>query len=69
MDISVSSLLYRDPPVTKAEFMKAQQMIAPVNYPNNQDKADLSETAKALAQKMAAQAIKHESVQATKAKE
>ncbi|MEW6653700.1 MAG: hypothetical protein AB1394_09545 [Bacteroidota bacterium] len=69
MDISVSSLLYRDPPVTKAELMRAQQMIAPVNYPTNQDKVELSENAKALAIKMAAKAIEHESVQAVFKKE
>lgn len=60
MDISVSSLLYRDPPVTKAELMRAQQMIAPVNYPTHLDKVELSENAKALAIKMAAQAVKQE---------
>ncbi|KAF0151166.1 MAG: hypothetical protein FD143_2201 [Ignavibacteria bacterium] len=69
MDISVSSLLYRDPPVTKAELMRAQQMIAPVNYPTNQDKVELSDNAKALAIKIAAKATKHESVRAVEAKE
>jgi hypothetical protein len=69
MDISVSSLQFKDPPVTRAELMRAQQMIAPVNFPNNHDKIELSEEAKVLAIKMASQAIKHESIQALKAKE
>lgn len=69
MDISVSSLQYKDPPVTRAELMRAQQMIAPVNYPNNHDKIELSEDAKALAIKMASQTIKHEPIQAVEVKE
>lgn len=63
MDISVTSLFYKDPPVTKTELKKAQQMIAPVNYPTNNDKVELSENAKALAIKMSAKASENQSAQ------
>jgi hypothetical protein len=69
MDISVSSLIYRDPPVTKADLMRAQQMIAPVNYPSHIDKIEVSENAKALAIKIADQTSKSESVKETESKE
>jgi len=69
MDISVSSLLYRDPPVTKADLMRAQQMIAPVNYPSHIDKIEVSENAKALAIKIADQTSKSDTVKEVESKE
>lgn len=51
MDISVVSLAHKDPPITRAELIRAQQAVAPVNFPSY--KAEISEEAKALAVKMA----------------
>jgi hypothetical protein len=49
--------------------MRAQQMIAPVNYPSHIDKIEVSENAKALAIKIADQTSKSETVKEVESKE
>lgn len=51
MDVSMIGLIYKDPPITRAELIRAQQVVEPVNFPSY--KAEISEEAKALAVKMA----------------
>ena len=58
MDFSVVSLLYKDPPVTKAELRSIQQSLEPVNYPSNQELATISNEAKVLAEKIVEKKIK-----------
>ncbi|PKL83222.1 MAG: hypothetical protein CVV24_06105 [Ignavibacteriae bacterium HGW-Ignavibacteriae-3] len=51
MEITNLGLLYKDPPVTKAELVRAQQSVAPVNFPSYE--AIISDKAKELALKLA----------------
>ncbi len=60
MDISVWDLIYKDPPITKADLRIAQQKLAPVNFPANLDKIELSNQAKALAEKLVEKVSKQE---------
>lgn len=50
MEISTVGLIYKDPPVTKRDLIKAQQAVEPVNFPSY--KAEISDKAKALAVKI-----------------
>ena len=62
MEISTVGLLYKDPPVTKRDLIKAQQAVEPVNFPSY--KAEISEKAKVLALKIsetASQNVKNKS--------
>jgi hypothetical protein len=51
MNISVVGLMYKDPPVTRTDLIRAQQAVEPVNFPSY--KAEISEKAKELALKLA----------------
>lgn len=57
MEINTVGLIYRDPPVTKRDLIKAQQAVEPVNFPSY--KAEISEKAKALAVKISEAASKN----------
>ena len=56
MEISTVGLLYKDPPVTKRDLIKAQQAVEPVNFPSY--KAEISDKAKALAVKISESVVK-----------
>lgn len=57
MEINTVGLIYKDPPVTKRDLIKAQQAVEPVNFPSY--KAEISEKAKALAVKISEAASKN----------
>jgi len=59
MEITPLNLLFKDPPVTKEDLKRAQQAVAPVNFPTYE--AVISEKAKALAVLMAEKVSKKES--------
>ena len=56
MDVTTIELMYKDPPVTKRDLIRAQQAVEPVNFPAY--KAEISDKAKALAAKLAESASK-----------
>ena len=56
MDVSVVKLLYNDPPVTKADLVRAQQAVEPVNFPAY--RAEISDKAKELAAKLSETTVK-----------
>lgn len=57
MEITTVGLMYKDPPVTKGDLVRAQQAVEPVNFPSY--KAEISEKAKALALKMSEANVKN----------
>ena len=59
MEVTTLGLMYKDPPVTKADLVRAQQTVAPVNFPSYE--AIISDKAKELAQKLAEQKVQTES--------
>lgn len=66
MEVTSLGLMYKDPPVTKEDLKRAQQAVAPVNFPTYE--AIISEKAKALAVKMAEEISKKGSEESSTSK-